>query len=126
MNLPDSSPSANREGATSRRDFANSQAPTIVIPIHQSTLTLKSHLVRSPAKILWAVSKPLAVSMSWIAVCPVSLSVPAAFTPCRMKNVASVTMKLGSFVLITVRPLTKPTRSPNSSTRAIAGQTFMS
>jgi hypothetical protein len=35
-------------------------------------------------------------------------------------------MKLGSFVLITVSPLMKPMRSPNSSTRTIAGQTFMS
>ena len=30
---------------------------------------------------------------------PVSFSVPPAFTPWRMKNVPSVTMKLGSFVL---------------------------
>jgi hypothetical protein len=63
--------------------------------------------------------------MSWIAVCPVSLSVPAAFTPWRTKNVASVTMKLGSFVFTTVIPLTKPTRSPKPRTSAIAGQMLM-
>ena len=39
--------------------------------------------------------------MFWIAVVPVSLSVRAAFTPWRTKKVASVTMKLGSFVRIT-------------------------
>ena len=33
---------------------------------------------------------------------PVSFSVPPAFTPCRMKNVPSVTMKLGSRVRTTV------------------------
>ena len=33
---------------------------------------------------------------------PVSFSVPPAFTPWRMKNVARVTMKLGSFVRTTV------------------------
>ena len=64
--------------------------------------------------------------MFWIAVCPVSFSVPAALTPWRTKKVASVTMKLGSFVLTTVRPLMKPIASPNSSTIAIAGQMFMS
>jgi hypothetical protein len=41
-----------------------------------------------------------------------------------MKKVASVTMKLGSFVLTTVIPLTKPIPSPNSRTIAIAGQMF--
>ena len=71
-------------------------------------------------------SKPLAESMFWIAVCPVSLSVPAALTPWRMKKVASVTMKLGSFVLTTVTPLMKPIARPKSSTIAIAGQMFMS
>ena len=69
--------------------------------------------------------KPLALSMFWIAVWPVSLSVPAAFTPCRTKNVASVTMKLGSFVLTTVIPLIRPITTPKSRTSAIAGQTFM-
>ena len=64
-------------------------------------------------------------SMSPIAVCPVSFSVTAALTPCRTKNVASVTMKLGSFVFTTVKPLRKPTASPNASTIAIAGQMFM-
>ena len=68
----------------------------------------------------------IAESMFWIAVVPVSFSVPAALTPWRMKKVASVTMKLGSFVLTTVIPLTKPTASPNASTIAIAGQMFMS
>ena len=33
---------------------------------------------------------------------PVSFSVPPAFTPCRMKNVPRVTMKLGSRVRTTV------------------------
>ena len=49
--------------------------------------------------------------MSWIAVVPVSFSVSAALTPWRTKNVASVTMKLGSFVLTTTNPLRKPTAS---------------
>ena len=62
--------------------------------------------------------------MFWIAVLPVSFSVPAALTPWRTKKVASVTMKLGSFVLTTVIPLTKPIASPNRSTSAIAGQMF--
>ena len=56
---------------------------------------------------------------------PVSFSVSAALTPWRTKNVASVTMKLGSFVLTTVYPLRRPTATPNSSTTAIAGQMFM-
>src|SRR5919198_1622035 len=63
--------------------------------------------------------------MSSIAVVPVSLSVPAALTPWRTKKVASVTMKLGSFVLMTVIPLIRPITRPNSSTSAIAGQMFM-
>jgi hypothetical protein len=66
------------------------------------------------------------VSTSWIAVVPVSLSVPAALTPWRMKKVASVTMKLGSRVLVTVYPLMNPIARPNRSTRAIAGQMFTS
>src|SRR6266550_1130282 len=98
----------------------------MVIAIHHSTFTLKSYCVRSPAKNFRADSNPLALSMSWIAVWPVSLSVPAAFTPWRTKNVASVTMKLGSFVLTTVIPLINPITTPNSRTSAIAGQTFMS
>ncbi len=60
-----------------------------------------------------------------IAVVPVSFSVPAAFMPWRTKNVASVTMKLGSLVLTTAIPLTKPIASPKRSTIAIAGQMFM-
>ena len=52
--------------------------------------------------------------MSWIAVCPVSFSVPAALTPWSTKKVASVTMKLGSFVFTTVMPLMKPIARPNS------------
>src|SRR5436853_483284 len=56
-----------------------------------------------------------------IEVWPVSLSVPAALMPWRTKKVASVTMKLGSFVLITVIPLMKPTTRPNRSTLAIPG-----
>ncbi len=40
--------------------------------------------------------------MPLIATVPVILSVPPAFTPWRMKNVPSVTMKLGSFVFTTV------------------------
>ena len=63
--------------------------------------------------------------MFWIAVVPVSFSVPAELTPWRTKKVASVTMKLGSRVLTTVRPLTKPITRPNRSTSAIAGQMFM-
>ena len=43
-----------------------------------------------------------------------------------MKNVASVTMKLGSRVLTTVIPLMNPIARPNASTIAIAGQMFMS
>ena len=63
--------------------------------------------------------------MFWIAVCPVRLSVSAAFTPCSTKNVASVTMKLGSRVFITVTPFKRPIATPNSITSAIAGQTLM-
>ena len=40
--------------------------------------------------------------MFWIAVVPVSWSVSAALMPWRTKNVASVTMKLGSLVRTTV------------------------
>ena len=97
-----------------------------VIPIHHSTLTLKSQCVRSPARNLRAELKPLAESMFWIAVWPVSLSVTAEFTPWRTKKVASVTMKLGNFVLITVIPLISPMTTPNNMTSAIAGQTLMS
>ena len=107
------------------RVFASSQAPTTVIPIHQSTFTLNAYCVMSVANRWRAEAKPGAPSMFWIAVVPVSLSVPAALTPCRMKNVASVTMKLGRRVLITVKPLMKPTASPNARTIAIAGQMFM-
>ena len=44
--------------------------------------------------------------------------------PRSMKNVPSVTMKLGSFVLTTVKPLRKPIASPNSEQTTIAGQMF--
>ena len=62
--------------------------------------------------------------MFWIAVVPVSFRVSAALTPWRTKNVASVTMKLGSLVLITVMPLSRPIATPKSITTAIAGQTL--
>ena len=50
--------------------------------------------------------------MCWIAVVPVRFSVQPAFTPCRTKNVASVTMKLGSCVRTTVTPLSEADRDP--------------
>ena len=44
----------------------------------------------------------VAMLTTWSHALVVSLSVPAALTPCRTKKVASVTMKLGSFVLTTM------------------------
>ena len=82
--------------------------------------------MRSEAKNRRALAKPLAASMFWIAVVPVSFSVRAALTPWRTKKVASVTMKLGSFVRITTKPLMKPIASPKRITIAIAGQMFTS
>ncbi len=45
-------------------------------------------------------------------------------TPCRMKNVARVTMKLGSLVFWTMNPFRKPTAPAATSVRTIAGHTF--
>src|SRR5262245_5142327 len=56
---------------------------------------------------------------------PVILSVPPRLSPRRMKNVASVTIKLGSFVAITSVPLMNPIVRPKSSTITIAGQMFI-
>ena len=64
------------------------------------------------------------MSMFSIETVPVILSVPAALTPWRMKNVPSVMMKLGSFVLTTAMPLMKPTAAPKTNTSRIDGQMF--
>ena len=42
-----------------------------------------------------------------------------------MKKVASVTMKLGSPVRMTMKPLMKPTPAANESVQTIAGETIM-
>ncbi len=65
-------------------------------------------------------------SMFSIAVVPVSLSVPAALTPWRTKNVASVTMKLGSLVSHHREAVQEADgERRTASTTAIAGQMFM-
>ena len=107
--------------SSSRNGFARSHAPTIVSPIHQRTLTLKSYCVSSrtsrPAAVAPSRSPPARVDVSDRRL-PVSCSVPAALTPWRTKNVASVTMKLGSCVLTTVMPLRNPIDQAEQRARA--------
>ena len=87
-----------------KRVRASSRRPSTVSAIHQMHLDLE--VVRRPHRrgeeAARAESNPGALSMPLILTAPVSFSVPPAFTPCRMKNVPRVTMKLGSLVLTTV------------------------
>jgi hypothetical protein len=57
---------------------------------------------------------------------PVISFVTPRLTPWRMKKVASVTMKLGSFVFTTIIPLTNPMVAAKTKVKTIANQMFMS
>ena len=56
---------------------------------------------------------------SWL-----SSSTPPTVTPRSTKNVASVTMKLGSFVLATTKPLSRPMAVANARVATIASHVF--
>jgi hypothetical protein len=95
-----------------------------VKPSHQSVGTPSPYFGHTvEAKSLWAKENPEAWSMSLIETPPVILIVKPALMPRNMKNVPSVTMKLGSLVLTTVKPLRKPIERPNSRQTSAAGQT---
>ena len=74
-----------------------------MIAIHQSTETRKScGDQKVPPKMFLALSKPGASDRPATRTVPVISFVTPRFTPWSTKKVASVTMKLGSFVLTTM------------------------
>src|SRR5262249_55086939 len=106
-----------------RRVRASTQAATTVRPSHHMVATLSPYFGHTvDAKILCANEKPEAWSMSSIETPPVILVVSPASIPRSMKNVPSVTMKLGSFVFTTVNPFRKPMPTPKSRQTSAAGQ----
>src|SRR5439155_401768 len=106
-----------------KRMPARTQAATTVSPSNHRVATLSPYFSQTvEAKTLWANENPEAWSMSLIETPPVILIVSPALIPRSMKKVPSVTMKLGSLVLTTVRPLRKPIARPNSRHTTTAGQ----
>ena len=74
-----------------------------------ATLNLALPIVNSvPAKIFWAASEPAVDSTPVTLVSSVTMRVSHRLNPRRMKNVPSVTMKLGSPERTTMNPLRKP------------------
>jgi hypothetical protein len=77
-------------------------------------------------KIVWALLNPEGLSdvtetwvLPWL-----SSSTPPTLSPRSTKNVARVTMKLGSFVRTTMIPLSSPMKVANTSVPPIASHVF--
>src|SRR5213078_3575567 len=76
-------------------------------------------MVKLDAKTFCAESKPCSVEISGLATWLTMVWVRARFSPCSMKNIPSVTRKLGIPVLTTIQPF----RNPMSRDRTSATST---
>src|SRR3954470_19900058 len=104
---------------------SSSHVATATNTSHQSTVTLTDMTPRlmSEAKIAFAAANPSSWLTSGDATAPVTSLVTPRLSPCRMKNVLSVTRKLGIPVRTTSQPLMNPMAS--ATTRLTTTPTHM-
>ena len=82
-------------------------------------------MVKLEANTCCAELKPWMLEMSGLATWLVMVCVRARFRPCNMKNVPSVTRKLGIPVFTTIQPFRKPTPSDRARATSTPTQTFV-
>ncbi len=107
-------------------DRIRTQVARAVTPSHQKIATRKSTppAVTEPASTARAPSYPSALLRPLTCTVPVSALVTPRLSPCSMRNVPRVTMKLGSLVRTTSRPLAKPIARARTSPASMAAHTF--
>src|SRR5579872_3123109 len=88
----------------------STQVPSPTSTTHHTMLTLTSVPPRLnvDAKIVLAESKPAMFEISFVATLPLTSRVIAKLAPCNMRNVPSVTRKLGNPVRTSSHPLNAP------------------
>src|SRR5579872_5850573 len=103
------------------------QVPSATSASHHKMLTLTSvpPTLNVDAKIERAELKPAMLEISFVATFPVTSRVTARLAPCSMRNVPSVTKKLGRPVRTSNQPLKAPIASETSSAKPTPTQTFV-
>jgi hypothetical protein len=88
----------------------NTHVPSAMNASHQNTVTFTDtpNTGMSEAKIALAESNPSMVEMSFVDTFPVKIFVMPRLSPCSIRNVASVTRKLGNPVRTSSHPLNAP------------------
>ena len=94
--------------------------------IQKNTVILTSTpaMLTDEANTAWAESKPSILEMDGEDTPPPMRRVRARFRPVSIRNVANVTMKLGSFVFTRIQPLMNPMPSETTSASTTPTQTF--
>src|ERR671926_851582 len=126
---------------TARAAFASPPAAKIQLPtlVRRSTqeatatsaIQMKTVMETSTLPIFiveanstWAVSKPSISEMEGVATAPPIMRVRPRLSPASIRNVARVTMKLGSLVLTRIQPLRNPIPRDTTRAKATPTQTF--